>query len=80
MLVILRGQQAAAVGRLGARPIADAIAGEQDLADDLRHLEVAHQALRAGVAERAGERAADLARDAQGATVDLGYVDGFDLR
>ena len=41
--------------------------------------EVAHQALRAGVAERAGQRAADLARDAQRAALGLGDVDGLDL-
>ena len=41
--------------------------------------EVAHQALRAGMAERAGQRAADLARDAQRAAVFLGDIDGLDL-
>ena len=39
-----------------------------------------HQPLGAGVAERAGEGAADLARDAERATVGLGDVDRLDLR
>ena len=41
--------------------------------------EVAHQPLRAGVAERAGERAADLARDAERAAVGFRDVDALDL-
>ena len=41
--------------------------------------EVAHQPLRAGVAERAGQRAADLARQAQRAAVGLRDVDALDL-
>ena len=47
--------------------------------DDLFRLEVAHQPLRAGVAERAGQRAADLAGDAQRAAVGFGDVDRLDL-
>ena len=81
-LVILRSvsgirRPSAGGGRAG--PVADAVARQQDLADDLLRLEVAHQPLRAGVAERAGERAADLARDAQRAAVVLGDVDRLDL-
>ncbi len=45
-----------------------------------RRGQVAHEALRAGVAEGAGERAADLARDAERAAIDLGDVDALDLR
>ena len=81
-LVILRspvGTRRAVLRRGRTRPVADAVARQQHLADDLRRLEVAHQSLRAGVAERAGERAADLARDAQRAAVGLGNVDGLDL-
>ena len=70
-----RGRRPAAPRRASRR----AIARQQDLADDLLGLQVAHQPLRAGVAERAGERAADLARDAQRAAVGLGDVDGLDL-
>ena len=54
------------------RPFAERVAGEHHLADDLRRLEVAHQPHRAGVAEGAIERAADLARHAQGAAVGVG--------
>ena len=70
------------------RPSAGAVApgqspmrsrASENLADDLLGLEVAHQPLRAGVAERAGERAADLARDAQRAAIVLGDVDRLDL-
>ena len=43
-----------------------------------RGRQIAHQPLRAGVAERAGERAADLARDAQRAAIVFGDVDGLD--
>ena len=42
--------------------------------------QVAHETLRAGVAERTGERAADLGRDAQRAAIDLRDVDALDLR
>ena len=51
----------------------------QDLADDLLGGQVAHQLLRAGVAEGAGQRAADLAGDAERAAAFLGDVDGLDL-
>ena len=49
------------------------------LADDLACGQIAHELLRAGVAEAAGQRAADLARNAQGAAVFLGDIDGLDL-
>src|SRR5262245_6440404 len=60
-------------------PVAETVARDHDLADDLAGGEIAHQALRAGMAERAGERATDLARDAERAAVGLGDVDAFDL-
>ena len=49
------------------------------LADDFAGGEIAHQALGAGVAEGAVERAADLARHAQRAALGVGDVDAFDL-
>ena len=64
---------------LGARPVAEPVARDHHLADDLAGREVAHQPLRAGVAERAGERAADLAREAERAAVGLRDVDALDL-
>src|SRR4029450_4994361 len=60
-------------------PFAEAVAGDQDLADDLAGGEIAHQLLGAGVTEAAGQGTADLARNAQGAAVFLGDVDGLDL-
>src|SRR5262245_9669787 len=63
----------------GSQPITEAIARDHDLPDDLAGREVAHEPLRAGMAERAGERAADLARDAKRAAVGLGNVDALDL-
>ena len=47
--------------------------------EDLLGRQVAHQLLRAGVAERAGQRAADLRGDAQRAAAFLGDIDGLDL-
>ena len=61
------------------RQVAEPLARRQDLADDLVGQEVAHQALGAGVAEGAGQGAADLAGDAQRAAAFLGNVDGLDL-
>ena len=78
-LAVAIGNEAAVLGPGRALPVADAVARQQDLADDLLGRQVAHEPLRAGVAERAGERAADLARDAQRAAVGLGDVDGLDL-
>ena len=54
------------------RPFAERVAGEHDLADDLAGVEIADQPHRAGMAEAAIERAADLARDAQRAAVRVG--------
>ena len=81
-LVIMRsvvGQQPLVVGTCRARPVADAVAREQDLPDDLGRIEVAHEALRARVAEAASQRAAHLRGDAQRAAVALRNVDGLDL-
>ena len=66
------------LGRAAA-PVAEVVAGDEDLADDLGRGQVAHQPLGAGVAEGAGQRAADLARDAERAAILLGDVDGLDL-
>ena len=80
------GDEPAAVGRhdgAGRRrlsgPVAEPVAGDQDLTDDLAGGEIAHQPLGAGVAEAAIERAADLARDAQRAAPGLRDIDALDL-
>ncbi len=72
------GRQALALGALGAEKIAEPVARDHDLADDLAGRQIAHQALRAGMAERAGQRAADLARDAERAAVAFRDIDAFD--
>ena len=54
---------------LRARPFAIGIARGHELADDLRRAEVAHQRLRAGMAEPAGQGAADLGGDADRAAI-----------
>ena len=79
-LAIGRRQQASIVGLLGTLPIADAVARQEDLADDLLRREIANEALRARMAEGAVERAADLAGDAQRAALGLRNVDGLDFR
>ena len=68
-----------AVRALHAEAVAEPVARHHHLADDLAGREVAHQPLRAGVAERAGQRAADLARDAQRAAIGFRDVDALDL-
>ena len=60
-------------------PLAERVARDHDLPDDFRRRQIAYQALRAGVAEGAGQRTADLRRDAQRAAVALRDVDGLDL-
>ena len=62
-----------------ARPVAEPVAGDDRLRRDLLRRQVAHEPLRAGVAEGAGQRAADLARDAERAAVALGDIDALDL-
>jgi hypothetical protein len=46
------------------RPFAQRVARHHDLPDDLLGPEISHQQLRAGMAEAAIERAADLGGDA----------------
>src|SRR6185437_11458453 len=79
-LAFPRRQKPSVVGTLGAGPVADAVACQHDLSDDFFGFEIAHEALRAGMTERAGEGAADLARNAKRAATALGDVDGFDFR
>lgn len=49
-----------AVRRVAVGEIAEPVTGDQQLRDDFLGGKVAHQLLRAGVAEGTGERAADL--------------------
>ena len=64
---------------LRRRPFAERVARHHDLPDDLGRAQIAHQALRAGMAEAAGQGAADLRGDAQRAAVAFRDVDGLDL-
>ena len=57
------------------RPFAERVARDQHLRHDLGRAQIAHQRHGAGVAEAAGQRAADLGRDAQGTAVVLGDED-----
>ncbi len=66
-------------GRGGTLPVGKPIARQHHLTDDLARRQIAHQALRAGMAERAIQRAADLAGDAERAAVGLRDVDAFDV-
>ena len=61
------------------RPLLERVARDQHLRHDLGRRQIAHQRHGAGVAEAAGQRAADLGRDAQGAPVVLRDEDGLDL-
>ncbi len=54
-----------ALRRLAIGEIAEAVARDQQLREDFLGGQIAHQLLRAGVAEGAGQRAADLAGDAR---------------
>ena len=66
--------------RCGApRIIVQTIPGDQHLGDDFRRREIAHQLLRAGVAEGAIQCAADLAGDTQRAPLALGNINAFHL-
>ena len=68
------------VGRRGAAgKIAEPVARDQHLPDDLRRGQIAHERHRACVTERAIESAADLARDAERAAVRLWDVDALDF-
>jgi hypothetical protein len=63
----------------GARPFVQIVARHHHLADDLAGGQVAHQLLRAGMAERTGQRAADLGGNAQRAAILLGDIDDLHL-
>ena len=65
---------------LGARPFVQRVAGDQHLLDDFLGGEIAHEGLRAGMAEGAVEGAADLAGDAERARLaDIRDIDAFAL-
>jgi hypothetical protein len=66
-------------GVSGGGKIAQAVARDEDLPDNLLGSQVAHQLLRAGMAERAGERTADLGGDAERAAALLGDIDRLRL-
>ena len=69
-----------AIGRRGhAGKITDAVTRDDELLHDFLRRQVAHQLLRARVAERASQRAADLTRHAERAAVAFGNVDALDL-
>ncbi len=63
----------------GRGPFAERVARRHHLADDLAGIEIAHQALRPGMAELARQGAADLGGDAERAALLLGNVDAFRL-
>src|SRR5262249_56147037 len=65
-------------GRLPG-PIVEPVARDHHLADDLVGREVADEPLRSGMTERAVERAADLARQAERAAVGFRDIDALDL-
>ena len=73
------GDEPAAGRRLAIGPVVEAVARHHDLADDFTRREIAHQPLRAGVAERAIQRAADLRGNAERAAVGFRDVDTLDL-
>src|SRR4029079_15660560 len=59
--------------------LAEAVAGKHDLPDDFARSQIPHQSLGAGVAKTAGQGAADLTGDTQGAAILFGDVDSLDL-
>src|SRR5690606_2483716 len=73
------GRHNRAIWRATLREIAEPVARGHKLREDLFGGEVTNELLRAAMAERAGERAADLARDAERAASLLGNINGFDL-
>jgi hypothetical protein len=77
MLDKSRGPLAGADARL--RPFVKIVARHHDLAHDFARREVAHQLLRAGMAERTGQRAPHLGGDAQRAAIGFGDIDDLDL-
>ena len=66
-------------GRIGIGPIAKAVSCDQQLGKDFLGCQIAHQFLRAGMAEGAGEGAADLGGNAKRAAAFFGNIDGFDI-
>ena len=72
-------RQPVALRALHTQPISQAVACDHDLADDLTRGEIAHEALRAGVAERTIERAADLTRQTERAAIGFRDVDALHL-
>ncbi len=60
-------------------PFAQRVARQHDLADDLARGQVAHQPHRAGMAEPAVERAADLRGNAQRSAIRIGDEDHFEI-
>ena len=67
------------VGRVPPGQSPMTIARRHNLPGNFAGGEIAHQTLRAGVTERTGQRAADLARDAQSATLGVGDVNALDV-
>ncbi len=61
------------------RPFAEVITGQHHLTDDLGSGEVADELLRARMAERTSQRAADLRRDAERPAILFGDIDDLDL-
>ena len=63
----------------GGGPFIEGVAGDHDLRGDLLRGEIAHEGLRAGMAEGAVQRTADLGRDAERPAIhaDAGDVDAF---
>ncbi len=67
------------IRRRQSRKIAKSFPRDQELGDDFRRGQIADQLLGSGMAESAAQRAADLARNAEGATVAFRDIDAFDL-
>ena len=65
--------------RLAAREITQPIAGDENLSDDFRRCQIANERHCAGMAERAVQCAAHLARDAESATIRLRDIHALDL-
>jgi hypothetical protein len=61
------------------RPFAQSIACDQQLGEDLAGVQIAHEGHRPRMAERAGQAAAHLGRDAHRAAIGFGNVDRLHL-
>ena len=75
----VRDQPRFHLGHASDRPFAQIVARQHDLAHNLGRRQVAHQLLRAGVAEGTGQRAADLGRNAQRPAPLFGDIDRLHL-